>query len=356
MGELNNRWLSFLAQHGALLNETEPHDIIGFQQASLPASESRNFICALPTLGLTQASGEEAAHFLHSQLTNDVEHLDSEEARLAAYCSPKGRMLASILMWRTGSDIFLQIPREIQPAVQKRLQMFVLRAKVKLADVSDQYAVLGLVGDAAHAALGTWFERLPATPYAKTDAAAGTLIRIPGVEGTPRYLWIAPLETAEQAWPELVNTFTPRPSSAWLLEDIRAGLAQITKATQEQFVPQMVNFELVGGVNFRKGCYPGQEIVARSQYLGKLKRRMVRAVIGTDDVVAAGQEVYASSDPQQPCGMIVNAETATQGQVECLVELKIGLLDEGSIHLGSVSGPALTVLPLPYSLPADSDS
>lgn len=356
MGETNNRWLSFLAQHGAQISETEPHDIVGFPQASLPASESRSFICALPALGLTQASGEEAAHFLHSQLTNDVEHLGNDEARLAAYCSPKGRMLASLLMWRTETGIFLQIPREIQPAVQKRLQMFVLRAKAKLADVSDQFVTLGLSGDEVAGALNPWFEHLPDAPYAKTDTAAGTLICLPDAEDTPRYLWIAPIDTAEQAWPELVKTLAPRASSAWRLDDIRAGIAQITQATQEQFVPQMVNYEVVGGVNFRKGCYPGQEIVARSQYLGKLKRRMVRALISTQEAVVAGQEVYSSSDPQQPCGMIVNAEIAAPEQVECLVELKIGLLDQGSLHLGSTDGPMLEVMPLPYALPADNDS
>src|SRR5690606_11292832 len=244
MNEINNRWLSFLGQHGAQLSETEPRDILGFPEASLPVSESDSFICALPALGLTQASGEEAAHFLHSQLTNDVEHLDKDEARLAGYCSPKGRMLASLLMWRTGDDIFLQIPRDIQPAAQKRLQMFVLRSKVKLADVSDQYAILGLAGEAAEAALTPWFAQLPAPAYAKVDTDAGTLIRMPASEDRPRYLWIAPVVVAEQAWPELVKTLQPRAARAWRLDDIRAGIPQITQATQEQFVPQMENFEL----------------------------------------------------------------------------------------------------------------
>jgi len=246
MNEINNRWLSFLAQHGAQLSETEPRDILGFQEASLPVSENDSFICALPALGLTQASGEEAAHFLHSQLTNDVEHLGTEEARLAGYCSPKGRLLASLLMWRTGDDIFLKIPRDIQPAVQKRLQMFVLRAKVKLADVSDQFATLGLAGPAADAALGPWFANLPASAHAKTDADAGTLIRLPAADDKPRYLWIAPIDVAEQAWPELVKTLTPRAAGAWRLDDIRAGVPLITQAPRakvtksiEQLVAQL---------------------------------------------------------------------------------------------------------------------
>jgi folate-binding protein YgfZ len=353
MAEFNNRWLAFLVQHGAQLSSTEPHDVIGFQHPSLPASESRNFICALPALGLTQASGEEAAHFLHNQLTNDVEHLPSSEARLAGYCSPKGRLLASILMWRTEPSIFLQMPREIQPAVQKRLQMFVLRSKVKLADVSDQFAILGLSGDEAASALAHWFDVLPSSPQAKTDSPSGTLVRVNDADGAPRYMWIAPVEVAEQAWPGLTQTLVPRASSAWRLGDIRAGIPQIVRATQEQFVPQMVNFEIVGGVNFKKGCYPGQEIVARSQYLGKLKRRTMRATISTQEPVHAGAEIFSSTDPEQPCGAIVNAEATSDGHTECLVEIKLGMLDEGSIHLGSANGPALAFQPLPYALPTD---
>ena len=356
MDEINNRWLSFLVRHGARLSETEPHDIVGFQPSSLPVSGNAGFICALPALGLTQASGEDAAHFLHSQLTNDVEHLNGNEARLAGYCTPKGRMLASMLMWRSEQGYVLQMPREIQAAVQKRLQMFVLRAKVKLADVTDQFAVLGLAGDAVGTAIAPWFDALPATPYATIESQAGTLLRVADAEGAARYLWIAPVDTAERAWPALTATLTPRAASAWRLADIRAGIPQIVKATQEQFVPQMINFELVGGVNFRKGCYPGQEIVARSQYLGKLKRRMMRATIPTQQEVSAGMEVFSSTDADQPCGMIVNAESVAKDNVECLVELKTGLLEQGSVHLGSVSGPALSFHSLPYALPADNAS
>lgn len=356
MNEINNRWLSFLAQQGAQLDAGEPQDIVAFQGASIPGTENSGFICALPALGLTQASGEEAAQFLHSQLTNDVQHLGDTEARLAAYCSPKGRMLASMLMWRNEQGFFLHLPREIQATVQKRLQMFVLRAKVKLADVSDQFVTLGVAVQEGDSTLTPWFEQLPAAPYSKTESAAGTLIRVADADGWLRYVWIAPVETAEQAWPALAKRLLPRASSAWRLGDIRAGIAHIVKATQEQFVPQMVNFELVGGVNFKKGCYPGQEIVARSQYLGKLKRRMVRAFVATDEAVNPGIEVFSSADPEQPCGMIVNAETAAPGRAECLVEIKLSMLEQGSIHLGSSSGPRLQFEALPYALPADHAS
>ena len=139
--------------------------------------------------------------------------------------------------------------------------------------------------------------------------------------------------------------------AAWTLGDIQAGVPQITPATQEKFVPQMINFELIGGVNFKKGCYPGQEIVARSQYLGKPKRRMVLATVeGDPSLLQAGLEIFSSDDPEQPCGMIVNAARTADGSVSCLVEIKLAAQDSGAIHAGSANGPLLHFHSLPYSL------
>jgi len=304
----------------------------------------------LADLGFIAVSGEEAAQFLHNQLTNDVEHLGSAEARLAGYCSPKGRLLATFLMWKTADTILLQLPRQILPAVQKRLQMFVLRTKAKLNNASDDYVALGLAGEAVPSALAQWFPALPAAPFSKTDTEAGTLIRLPDAFGLPRYQWIATVDAAQNAWPVLTKVLPPAGTHAWRLTEIHAGIPQITQPTQEQFVPQMVNFELIGGVNFKKGCYPGQEIVARSQYLGKLKRRMMLASLDAQDV-KAGTEVFSSADPEQPCGLIVNAERNHQGGTDCLVEVKVAAMDDGSIHLGSVQGPILRFSSLPYPLP-----
>lgn len=344
MSENQASWLSFLAENGARLSTSTTPDVIGF---SGPAAGGMNFIAPLTHLGLIAATGEDAATFLHNQLTNDIEALSPSVARLAGYCSPKGRLLATMLAWKTGDAIYLQLPREIQPTVQKRLQMFILRSKAKLADATDRVA-LGLVGPAAAAALAPWFEALPQQAYAVVHADAGTLIRVADADGAPRYQWIATLEVAKTAWPQLANTLPAADSSAWRQSEIRAGIPMVLAATQEQFVPQMVNYELVGGVNFRKGCYPGQEIVARSQYLGKLKRRTVIAEIESADV-APGMEVYADSDPEQPCGQIVNAETDGKASL-CLVELKTALLESGAIHLGSASGPQLRIGALPYPL------
>jgi folate-binding protein YgfZ len=137
--------------------------------------------------------------------------------------------------------------------------------------------------------------------------------------------------------------------SNWRKADILAGIPQITDRTQEKFVPQMVNFELIGGVNFKKGCYPGQEIVARSQYLGKLKRRMAIASIPANSV-EAGMEVFSEADTSQPCGMIINAESDGVLKSICLVELKVADQEADQVHLGSSTGPKLNFLPLPYSM------
>ena len=310
------------------------------------------FVAPVLDQGLIALDGEESAHFLHGQLTNDVEHLGADEARLAGYCSPKGRLLASFLMWRSGTSLLLQLPREIQPAVQKRLSMFVLRAKTKLSDASelpDHEVVIGLGGGLAEAVLQSWFEPLPARPYSKISHPLGTVIRLADAFGAPRYQWLMSAETAETVLPALEGKLLAGAGQAWQLSEIHAGVPQIAKATQEQFVPQMVNYELLGGVNFKKGCYPGQEIVARSQYLGKLKRRTTLVTI-PDATAAAGMEVFATADPEQPCGMIVNAAPNGNGGVDALVEMKLAAIEAGSVRLGSAEGTALTFLDMPYVL------
>ena len=343
-------WLSFLEQNGASIASPDssngPETLQFTDVAADPLPPE--FVAPLTELGLIALSGDDAASFLHNQLTNDVERLGLEAARLAGYCTAKGRLLASFLMWKDGDQIWLQLPRTLLPAIQKRLQMFVLRAKVKLQDLSDQRVALGLVGDAATRALQQWFPDLPADAYAKVDNQHGTLIRLADSRQTPRYQWILPHQQAQNYWSQITTALRVAPGRAWRLSDIYAGIPVITKATQEQFVPQMINFELIGGVNFKKGCYPGQEIVARSQYLGKLKRRSVLALVAA--AAEAGSEVFSSDDPGQPCGMVVNAEATGAGQSACLVELKLAATESGSIHLGAADGPLLQLQALPYTL------
>jgi len=353
MTDLLLEWQQFLTKQGATFTDEPIAQLTGFNGQEANSVPPSDYITVLHDFGLIAWNGEDAASFLHNQLTNDIEKLGVGHARLAGYCSPKGRLLATMTTWRKDGDIVLQLPRQLQAAIQKRLQMFVLRAKAKARDASGEWIVLGLAGNAATKTLQTWFPQLPQATFDKVDSDAGVLIRIPNGstdnDAIPRYQWITTPAFAQEAWPQLTQSLTPVGPQAWRLADIRSGLPTVTQATQEQFVPQMINFELIGGVNFKKGCYPGQEIVARSQYLGKLKRRMLLATVDSIDV-AAGMEVFAANDPDQPCGMIVNAER-NNGKSECLVEIKVAATENSSVHLGSAQGAALQFKPLPYALP-----
>ncbi len=308
----------------------------------------------LPQFGVIDVAGDDAATFLHSQLTNDIEHLDAASARLSGYCSPKGRLLASFLAWRAGHGVRLLISKDVQAAVQKRLSMFVLRAKAKLTDASDALAVVGFAGD-VRGALSGIFDALPDGVHVKVDGPAGALIRVPDAAGRKRYLWIGPRAEVDARVAALAGTLPVVSPAVWDWLDVRAGEPRITQPAVEQFVPQMVNFDVIGAVNFRKGCYPGQEVVARSQYRGTIKRRTALAHVAAEtDTVHAGVELFHSDDPGQPCGMIVNAAAAPAGGVDALVEIKLAALDGGTVHVGSADGPVLAFDALPYAWPTEA--
>ena len=346
-------WNDYLLTQAARHSATEPGHVRDFGRELNSAELAEGFVAVIDDQGLIAVSGADAAPFLHNQLTNDVAHLGLGEARLAGYCTPKGRLQASFLMWRSEAAIYLQLPRAIQAPLQKRLAMFVMRSKATLSDASADSAsqvMLGFGGVRAKQVLEQMFGSVPDQAYGKLDHGLGTLIRLADAFGAPRFEWIASAEAAQAAWPALSTALTAAGGDAWRLSGIHAGVPQVTLKTQEQFVPQMINFELIGGVNFKKGCYPGQEIVARSQYLGKLKRRTVLASI--DGSAGAGDEVFAVGDPEQPCGMVVNAAPNGNGGVDALVEIKLAALEEGEVRLGSAGGAPLRFQAMPYSLDA----
>jgi folate-binding protein YgfZ len=286
---------------------------------------------------------------LHSQLTNDINALAPGKACLAGYCTPKGRLLATTLVWKADDTITIEIPRELQESFQKRLQMYVMRAKVKLEHLSADQTIFGIFGDAIVKKLATWFPDQPQSPYETVSNDVGTLVRLADVYGMPRYQCIVTNEVAAQL--EQISNEYQMSESDWMLSEIHAGIPQVTAATLEKFVPQMLNYELIGGVNFKKGCYPGQEIVARTHYLGKQKRRTVLARIASQDV-RSGMDVFASTDPDQPCGLIVNAEKNNVGGYDCLVEIKTNFLSDADVRLGT--GEICQWLPMPYPLPDET--
>jgi folate-binding protein YgfZ len=314
-------------------------------------------ISKLTQFALISASGVDATNFLHSQFTNDITSLPENQACLAGYCSTKGRLLASLLVWKAAKSeeesILLEVPAELQEAFQKRLQVFVMRSKVKLNHITESHAIVGILGNATATALTEWFSTLPTAPYELIHNEAGTLIRLADAGKTARYQWIMTKPLLDEIWPTMDKKFPVLPAHVWSLSEIHAGIPHISLATQEKFVPQMVNYELIGAVNFKKGCYPGQEIVARTHYLGKQKRRMVLAQID-NAAVQSGMEVFTHDDPNQPCGMVVNAQPNATGGSDCLIEIKMAYLTEVVVQLST--GEICNWLPMPYSVPINLES
>jgi folate-binding protein YgfZ len=222
--------------------------------------------CArLNRYGLLSVTGPDARAFLHAQLTNDIANLPSDRAALAGWCTPKGRLLASMLVIPSAQGFLLQLAKDLAPAIAKRLSLYVLRSKVKIADETEAWAQYGV-----------W------DPGLKLSGVAweGDVVTVGVDEG--RFLRIGPAGK--------LSLPVCKPEEAWTVEEIRAGRPLISAATQDRFVPQMVNFEALGAINFQKGCYPGQEIVARAQYRGEVKRRMVRVQLPAGTEVKPGQE------------------------------------------------------------------
>ncbi len=299
---------------------------------------------ALAHWGVIRAHGSEAAAFLHGQLTNDITHLDQDHARLAGYCSAKGRLLASFIACKRGDDeVLLACSADLLAATLKRLTMFVLRSKCKLSDASAEVRLFGLAGPSAVGMLGSHAAELPV--WGKTEFGDATVLRLPDALGTARFLWAADASVAAPPVQALSL-------DDWRLGEVNSGVPTIEAATVDQFVPQMLNFELLGGVDFKKGCYPGQEVVARSQYRGTTKRRSF--LFSTEGQARAGQEIFHSADPGQPAGLVANAAPRLGGAGSTLLaEVKLAALHEGSLHLGAADGPVLQREAMPYDVPLE---
>ena len=315
-------------------------------QNHLPDPTSWSGALRVSDLGIIQAHGEEAATFIHGQISQDVNGQSASEARLAAYCSAKGRMLGSFLNLRPQPDlVWLVADLATVPALVKRLSMFVMRAKLKVSDASETVAVLGLVGASAGASLGATPD---AAAWSVQALAGGQLVRLPDVISVPRWLWVGDAAAGQACLAQLPAL----PAAQWQWLDVMSGIPRVQQATVDQFVPQMINFELIGGVNFQKGCYPGQEVVARSQYRGTTKRRAF--IVHADQALSPGQEVFSEADPGQPAGVVINAAPIPGAEPRCsaLIELKLAAR-EAKLSADSVDGTAVHMGKLPYALPSD---
>jgi folate-binding protein YgfZ len=339
---MHNEWLQHLQQDGALIENAVVANF-GHAAAELAATDSSDIVADLSQFALIRFCGEEAQKFLHGQLSNSVEKLGANQAQYTSYNSPKGRMMASMLLWRDGDDYLLMLPASLRESVQKRLAMFVMRAKVKVSDASGEFACLGVAGKQATQKLKLLFG---STPDSAMQSSVNDSVHVIKLDGE-RFLLLAKLP-ANMLWDKLKSQFQPVGADAWNFLDIRAGIAWITPATQEQFVAQMTNYELIGGVDFKKGCYPGQEIVARTQYLGKLKRRMYR--VHLDSALTAGDELFSPDFEGQASGMIVNAAPSPTGGFDALAVIQIDSATTQTLHAKSIDGQTLKILDLPYSV------
>ncbi|WP_126445253.1 YgfZ/GcvT domain-containing protein [Sulfuricystis multivorans] len=291
---------------------------------------SQSTFIPLTDQGLIRASGEEATSFLHNLLTNDINHLPADGARHAALCTAKGRMIASFLIWREGQDILLMLSADILPGILKKLSMYILRSKVRLTDISAERTLFGVLGS----------EIGPTEPMSTAQWHGGTAIRL----DAGRAILALPAGAPVPADGRLGEI------AAWHLAEIRAGIPRIVAATQELFTPQMVNYELakIGGVSFQKGCYPGQEIVARTQYLGKVKRRMYR--VRLNEPFPPGTEVFTPAAGDQHCGNVVLCAPSPDGGFEALLVVQSSGAQSDGVYVGKPDGARATLLDLPYPI------
>ncbi|GAB1232767.1 folate-binding protein YgfZ [Ferrigenium sp. UT4] len=343
---MNQDWQDFLTTQGARLAEGTVQDF-GDAAAERAATQEGTVLCDLSHFGLLRVSGEEAESFLQNLLSNDIREVTAGHAQLSSFNTAKGRMLASLLIWREAEDYLLQLPHALAEPMRKKLSMYVLRAKVKVANVSAEKVCLGVAGKAALQQLQPHFAALPQQPWEAAHTDDAVII----CRGAARFQIATTAARAQTLWLALRASATPAGANCWDWLDIRAGIPFILPATQEAFVPQMVNFEVIGGVNFKKGCYPGQEVVARMHYLGKPKRRMYLARVMCDEAPLAGDELFSAAQPEQACGKVVQAARAAHGGFELLAVVQTEVVADFPVHLRAITGARLEFEALPYALP-----
>lgn len=326
---MNNDWNSFLEQQG---QEHTP------QQADCA-------LCDLSYLGLIRVSGEDARDFLQGQLTNDINLVDENTGQLSAMCNPKGRMFASLGIFQRDEDIYLQLPVERLDAILKRLRMFVLRSKVVLEDATDELVAIGLSGDCIHELPG----QVPKQAMQQVKLDNLNVLRMPGE--LPRVQLVGPVESIMAFWKQLAPEATLVNPDLWILQNIREGLPTVYNSTAEVFIPQTLNLQLLNAINFQKGCYTGQEVIARMKYLGQLKRRMYLAQFDAETEVqpSPGDSLYSTSSKSgQGAGKIVDVRPDPAGGYAALVMIQISTAAADDLQWLDDKGPKLALSEPPY--------
>jgi len=346
------RWIDFLESQGLSPGE-DGYSHTGSEGVDAFQKLAGDSLCDLHHVSMIHVSGEDAQGFLQNQFTNDIAALDDDSSMLAGYCNAKGRLICTFRIRREADGFLLTLPATLAGAVLERLSKYVLRSRVTF-DESPDLVRFGLCGKTAAQGLQQAIGELPRRDDALVRAGALTVTRVRG-DGRPRYEVTGPVSACTASWRKLTRHATVVGSWSWARLDILAGIPVIRPPTSELFIPQMVNLDLVGGVNFKKGCYPGQEIVARMHYLGNLKQRMGRFRADADDPPQAGDRVYAPGG-SSPAGTVVDAQPGAGAGCDLLAVVRIADFNETRLHLGGDRGPPLFPQTLPYRvLEADGD-
>ncbi len=344
---MNSEWQSFLNEKGALIEDGMVQPFTSDRQDARAITEQTAFT-PLSHLGLIRVGGDDAANFLQNQLTNDLREVSDNRSQFTAWCSPKGRVLACFRLFQMEGSLYLQLPRTLLPATMERLKKYVLISKVTLEDVSDRYEAVGVAGPEAETLILDQFPAAPSRIDEVVSEKGCTLLRIPGT--VPRIIVTGDTRRLMELWCAAETSAQPVGTAAWRLLDIQAGLPSIHPETVEAFVPQMINLDVIGGISFDKGCYPGQEVVARVRYLGKLKRRMYRARLDSMAMPSPGNPLILANEGRET-GKVVDAQPAAGGGYELLAVLEITTVENGEpIALQAAPETRLELLRLPYSI------
>jgi len=342
---MNQDWQNFLSTQGAHLQDSVVQHF-GDAAAERIATRDGAIRCDLSQFGLLKVTSEDAQSFLQNLLSNDIREVTSNRAQLSSFNNAKGRMLASMLIWRDGNDYVLQLHHSLTEQIRKKLSMYVLRSKVKIVDVSAELVCMGVAGADDVTALKALYPALPQQTMDVVAQGADSIL----CRETNRFQITTTPQRAIDLW-QALSTLRAVGSPCWDWLDIRAGVPFVQAATLEAFVPQMLNFEVIGGVNFKKGCYPGQEVVARMHYLGKASRRMYLAHIAETAEAKAGDSLFSTASADQSCGTVVAAQPSPNGGIDLLVVVQTASHESASVHLGKIDGPQLQFQALPYALP-----
>lgn len=335
---MNPVWRAFLGSCGAVIDAGA---VVRFADADeeLRESQSGSVVADLSYLGVLEFSGDDAESFLQGQLSCDVRGVVPGSGTVGGYCTPKGRLLADFLLFRASASVFrMLLAGDITDAIRRRLAMYVLRADVKISDRGDHLVRIGAAGPGAGDAIGALFA-IPDSAGAGShgNPAPGDLVRLPG----DRFVIVAEPAVAEIAWRALSQRLLPVGSPCWEWIDVRAGFPWITAATQDRFLPQMIGLDHLGGVSFRKGCYPGQEIVARTQYLGTPKRHLFPASVAAP-CPAPGTPLFGQGPSDQSVGTVVSAARSPDGRCELLAVVHESAGLGVPLHVQAPGGPLLS--------------